>query len=64
MNCPRDGAELKIEHHRGIEVDHCPTCNGRWLDHDELDEVEATVITRSRDAAKRLRFCDGYSSDE
>ena len=43
MNCPRDGAELKIEHHRGIEVDHCPTCNGRWLDHDELDELEATV---------------------
>lgn len=43
MNCPRDGAELKIEHHKGIEVDHCPTCNGRWLDHDELDMLEATV---------------------
>ena len=46
MNCPRDGAELKIEHHRGIEVDHCPTCNGRWLDHDELDELEATVADK------------------
>ncbi|MCH7812143.1 MAG: zf-TFIIB domain-containing protein [Chloroflexi bacterium] len=43
MKCPRDGVELKIEHHQGIEVDHCPTCNGRWLDHHELDLLEATV---------------------
>jgi Zn-finger nucleic acid-binding protein len=43
MNCPRDGVELVIEHHHGIEVDHCPSCNGRWLDHHELDELEATV---------------------
>ena len=45
LTCPRDGAELKIEHHQGIEVDHCPTCNGRWLDHHELDELEATVAS-------------------
>ncbi len=43
LKCPRDGAELEIEHRRGIEVDHCPTCNGRWLDHNELDQLEATV---------------------
>jgi Zn-finger nucleic acid-binding protein len=43
LKCPRDGAELAIEKHRGIEVDHCPTCNGRWLDHHELDHLEATV---------------------
>ena len=43
MKCPRDGAELKVEHHHEIEVDHCPTCNGRWLDHHELDHLEATV---------------------
>ena len=43
MNCPRDGTELVVEHHRGIEVDHCPTCNGRWLDHHELDRLEATA---------------------
>ena len=45
LQCPRDGAELKIEHHKGIEVDHCPTCNGRWLDHHELDQLEATVAS-------------------
>jgi Zn-finger nucleic acid-binding protein len=41
MKCPRDGGELAIEHLHGIEVDHCPTCNGRWLDHHELDELES-----------------------
>lgn len=43
MKCPRCSVELKVEHHRGIEVDHCPRCNGRWLDHHELDMLEATV---------------------
>ena len=43
LTCPRDGAELKVEYHHEIEVDHCPTCNGRWLDHHELDHLEATV---------------------
>ena len=42
MQCPRDGTDLVEEHVHGIEVDHCPTCNGRWLDHHELDELEAT----------------------
>ena len=41
MLWPRDQTELSIEHHAGIEVDHCPTCNGRWLDQHELDELEA-----------------------
>ena len=43
LKCPRDGTELLIEHHHDIEVDHCPECNGRWLDHHELDLLEATV---------------------
>ncbi|MEE8337024.1 MAG: zf-TFIIB domain-containing protein [Dehalococcoidia bacterium] len=42
MRCPRDETELIEEQLHGIEVDHCPTCNGRWLDHHELDELEAT----------------------
>lgn len=42
MDCPRDGSTLRVERTHGIEVDHCPTCNGRWLDHHELDELEAT----------------------
>ena len=42
MKCPRDQTDLLVEHMHGIEVDHCPTCNGRWLDHHELDQLEAT----------------------
>ncbi len=43
MNCPRCNTALVIEHVHKIEVDHCPQCNGRWLDHHELDLLEATV---------------------
>jgi Zn-finger nucleic acid-binding protein len=43
MKCPRDQAELAPETHFGIEVDHCPACNGRWLDYHELDQLEATT---------------------
>ena len=42
MQCPRDGVTLIEERMHGIEVDHCPACNGRWLDHHELDALEAT----------------------
>ena len=42
MQCPRDATDLIVEHMHGIEIDHCPTCNARWLDHHELDILEAT----------------------
>ncbi|MGI8925257.1 MAG: zf-TFIIB domain-containing protein [Tepidiformaceae bacterium] len=42
MQCPHGHGELNVEHHQAIEVDHCPVCNGRWLDHHELDQLEAT----------------------
>ena len=45
MLCPRDGTELLVETAHDIEVDHCPTCNGRWLDHHELDELESAKST-------------------
>ena len=56
MECPRDGAELKIEHHQGIEVDHCPTCNGRWLDHHELDLLESTVAPHEDQRRATIEF--------
>ncbi len=43
MNCPRDAAALVSEKMHGIEVDRCPQCHGVWLDHDELDKLEASV---------------------
>jgi Zn-finger nucleic acid-binding protein len=56
MKCPRDDTELTVEHHHGIEVDHCPTCNGRWLDHQELDHLEATVAPEESDRIATIQF--------
>ena len=68
MRCPRDGTELIEEHVHGIEVDHCPHCNGRWLDHHELDQLEATraseeerratVQYAQRESELRCPVCD------
>ena len=44
MNCPRCDAQLKTEKYKGIEVDKCPSCEGLWLDHAELDQLEDTVM--------------------
>ena len=60
MQCPRDGTDLVEERMHGIEVDHCHTCNGRWLDQHELDELEAT---RASEDERRgtIRFSDRES---
>lgn len=44
MECPRDHSELKVEDYRGIEVDRCSTCNGMWLDSEELPELESKAL--------------------
>ena len=39
MNCPIDGAELRITDRQGIEIDYCTQCRGVWLDRGELDKI-------------------------
>lgn len=39
MQCPIDGAELRITDRQGIEIDYCPQCRGVWLDRGELDKI-------------------------
>jgi len=39
MKCPVDGATLVISERSNIEIDHCPTCRGVWLDRGELDKI-------------------------
>ena len=56
MLCPRDGATLTIEKHQGIEVDRCPACNGRWLDHHELATLEATVAANEDERAGTVEY--------
>ena len=56
MNCPRCNVELKVEHHHDIEVDHCPNCNGRWLDPHELDHLEATVDSTPEERQATIQY--------
>lgn len=48
MDCPKCQTLLMAERYQGVEVDKCPDCNGMWLDHPELDELEDTVYSDDR----------------
>lgn len=37
--CPVDGTILVPVERAGIEIDHCPSCRGVWLDRGELDKI-------------------------
>jgi Zn-finger nucleic acid-binding protein len=56
MKCPRDDTTLIVETHHGIEVDHCPACNGRWLDFHELDHLESTVASTEEERRATIAF--------
>src|SRR3972149_9235941 len=48
MKCPRCQTDLVAEQqYHGIVVDRCPSCDGRWLGLNELDQLEATVPSTS-----------------
>jgi Zn-finger nucleic acid-binding protein len=61
MKCPRDNTLLAVETHNAIEVDHCPTCNGRWLDHHELDQLEATVASTEQERRATITYSERRS---
>ncbi len=61
MQCPRGHGELAVEHHGGIEVDYCPQCNGRWLDHHELDLVEARVVPQTEQRQATIEYAERQS---
>jgi Zn-finger nucleic acid-binding protein len=56
LKCPRDQAELVVEQHSGVEVDRCPQCNGRWLDHHELDLLESTTAPDENDRRATIEY--------
>ena len=39
FTCPVDGTVLVPVERSGIEIDHCPSCRGVWLDRGELDKM-------------------------
>lgn len=56
MKCPRDGTDMTKEDLRDIEVERCAKCNGRWLDLDELDKLEATVTSTEDERRATIMF--------
>ena len=62
MQCPRDQAELQTETQRGIEVDRCPQCNGRWLDDGELSQLEATVKSTEEQRVAMIEYSNREST--
>ncbi len=62
MQCPRCHADLvpQQEYH-GIVVDRCPSCDGRWLDSDELDQIEATVPSTPQERRATIRYAERRS---
>lgn len=61
FTCPVDGATLvPIERH-GIEIDHCPTCRGVWLDRGELDKlIERSAAPAPAASAPQPQFDESY----
>lgn len=49
--CPVDGTKLVPVERSGIEIDHCPTCRGVWLDRGELDKIIERNATAAPAAA-------------
>lgn len=39
MKCPKCGSDLVTKNYDGVEVDHCPECNGVWFDAGEAESM-------------------------
>ena len=62
MKCPRCQADLVSEQeYHGIVVERCPSCDGRWLDLDELDQLEATVPSTAQERRATIRYSERRS---
>ncbi len=62
MNCPHCKTGLAPEIHHGIEVDHCPSCNGRWLEKHELDHLESTVPSTPEERRATIEYARRVSA--
>jgi Zn-finger nucleic acid-binding protein len=62
MLCPRDGTALLQRTQQGIEIDHCPTCRGVWLDRGELDKLVAAALSEGEQTERYNREKDPAAS--
>ncbi|MCG6904299.1 MAG: zf-TFIIB domain-containing protein [Rhodobacter sp.] len=60
MKCPKDGSELAVKSHGGVEIEFCPTCRGVWLDQGELGKIIANSATQASPSPEGDYDEDGY----
>ncbi len=53
--CPHDHKQLGETRIAGVTLDLCPTCNGLWLDHGELEKLRARPRMKQSAMAGALR---------
>ncbi len=65
MNCPLCAIPLKAVERQGVEIDHCPSCGGLWLDAGELDAlIEREAVAALRQGERILTAArDGKEYD-
>jgi Zn-finger nucleic acid-binding protein len=61
VNCPRDHAPLQQATHRGVTVDVCTQCEGKWLDPGELEQL---VLARTHTGATPAAFNTAMAAAE
>jgi len=65
FTCPVDGTVLVPVERSGIEIDHCPSCRGVWLDRGELDKIiERSAAPAPAPAAPQPQQYRGDPRDE
>lgn len=62
MNCPNCNLELVKTDFRGIEVEQCPSCEGKWFEAGEIDQLEDIVF--ADDEGKNTLVTNVVKSDK
>ena len=60
FTCPVDGTKLVPLERQGIEIDHCPSCRGVWLDRGELDKIVERSAAAAPAPAPQPAMDDSY----
>ena len=56
MQCPNCLKQMQLIHRYDVEVDHCPTCKGVWLDRGEIDEIARIQTTYGKVPYKKYQY--------
>ncbi len=51
--CPRCGGRMRVRREWDVEVDVCISCEGVWLDHGELEQLEEQAQLDDEEAKRR-----------